>query len=158
MKALGQQSGQSCKSSYRVAQVDLLAGQPIELGWLAGFPSALAGCEISEGDQTLKMSVGDRTVHANGFGDIVDRPFGLVHMEVEQDSSTGPILKRADRAVDIAYLVLSHTPSLSVRVSAGPWARAGQGRPATPRATAPSCFFRRAEAGNESGQRDRQAS
>jgi hypothetical protein len=114
LKALGQQGGKSCKPSHRIAQVDLVAGEPIELGWLAGFPSALAGCEISEGDKTFEMSVSYRSVHSDGFGDTVHRPFGLVYIEVEQDPSAGLILKRADRAVELLYFVLSHIPELTV--------------------------------------------
>jgi len=46
--------------------------------------------------------MGDRSVHAGGFCSIVNCPFGLVHIKVEQDSPTSPILKRADRTVDLA--------------------------------------------------------
>ena len=45
--------------------------------------------------------------------DTVHSPFRLVHIEVEQDTSTCLILKRADRTVELAYLVLMHIPSLS---------------------------------------------
>ena len=62
------------------------------------------------------MSMRDGSVHAGGFGSIVNCPFGLVHIKVEQDPPTGPILKRADRTVDFAYLVLAHSASLSAHV------------------------------------------
>ena len=60
--------------------------------------------------------MGDCSVHAGGLGSIVNCPFGLVDIKVEQDPPTGPILKRADRTVDLAYLVLAHSPSLSAHL------------------------------------------
>ena len=60
----------------------------------------------------------DRSMHAGGFGSIVNCPFGLVHIKVEQYLPTGPILKRADRTVDLAYLVLAHSASLSAHAGA----------------------------------------
>jgi len=59
------------------------------------------------------MSMRDSSVYAGRFGRIVHRPLGLIYIEVEQDPPTGPILKRADRTVDLAYLVLTHSASLS---------------------------------------------
>jgi hypothetical protein len=101
------------ESTHRIAEIDLLASQSIKVGGLAGFSSALPDRQVSERDEALEMSMGDRSVHAGSFGSIVNCPFGLVHIKVEQYSPTSPILERADRTVDLAYFVLTHSPSLS---------------------------------------------
>ena len=116
LEALRQKAGQSGESTHRKAEIDLLAGQSIEVGGLAGFSPALPDDQISKRDKALEMSMRDRSVHAGGFGSIVNCPFGLVHIKVEHDPPTGPILKRADRTVDLAYLVLAHSASLSAHV------------------------------------------
>jgi hypothetical protein len=116
LEALRQKASQAGESTHRIAEIDLLASQSIKVGRLAGFSPALSDRQVSERDKTLKMSMRDRSVHAGGFGSIVNRPFALVHIKVEQDPPTGPILKRADRTVDLAYLVLAHSASLSARV------------------------------------------
>jgi len=113
LEALRQQGSQSGESTHRVAEIDLLASQPIKVGRLAGFSPALPDRQVSERDKALEMSMRDRSVHAGRFGSIVNRPLGLVHIKVEQDPPTGPILKRADRTVDLACLVLVHCASLS---------------------------------------------
>jgi hypothetical protein len=116
LEALRQKASQAGESTYRIAEIDLSAGQSVEVGRLAGFSPALPDRQVSERDKALEVSVCDRSVHAGGFGSIVNRPLGLVHMKVEQDPPTGLILKRADRAVDLAYLVLAHCASLSAEV------------------------------------------
>lgn len=116
LEALRQKAGQAGESTHRIAEVDLLAGQSIKVGRLAGFSPALPDRQVSERDKALEMSMRDRSVHAGGFGSIVNCPFGLVYIKVEQDPPTGPILKRADRTVDLACLVLAHSASLSAHV------------------------------------------
>jgi hypothetical protein len=116
LEALCQKAGQTGKPTHRKAEIDLLAGQSIKVGGLAGFSTALADHQVSERDKALQMAMRDRSVHAGGFGSIVNGPFGLVHIKVEQDPPTGPILKRADRTIDLAYLVLAHSASLSAHV------------------------------------------
>jgi hypothetical protein len=116
LEALRQKAGQAGEATHRKAEIDLLAGQPIKVGRLAGFSSALPDRQVSERDQALKMPMRDRAVHAGRFGSIINCPFGLVHVKVEQDPPTGPILKRTDRTVDLAYLVLAHSASLSAHV------------------------------------------
>jgi hypothetical protein len=118
LEALRQKASQAGESTHRIAEIDLLASQSIKVGRLAGFSPALSDRQVSERDKALKMPVRDRSVHAGGFGSIVNRPFALVHIKVEQDLPTGPILKRADRTVDLAYLVLAHSASLSAHVGA----------------------------------------
>jgi hypothetical protein len=115
-ETLRQKAGQAGKAPHRKAEIDLLASQSVKIGRLAGFSSALTDRQVSERDKTLEMSMRDSSVHPGGFGRVVDRPFGLMHIEVEQDAPTGSILKRADRAVDLACLVLAHVASLSAHV------------------------------------------
>ncbi len=102
LEALRQKASQAAETTHRIAEIDLLASQPIKVGRLAGFSSALPDRQISERDKALEMSMGDRSVHAGGFCSIVNGPFGLVHIKVEQDPPTSPILKRAERTVDLA--------------------------------------------------------
>jgi hypothetical protein len=116
LEALRQKASQAGEATHRKAEIDLLVSQSIKVGRLAGFSSALPNDQVSERDKALEMSMRDRSVHAGDFGSIVNCPFGLVHMKVEQDPPTGPILKRADRTVDLAYLVLAHSASLSAHV------------------------------------------
>jgi hypothetical protein len=116
LEALRQEAGQAGESTDRIAEIDLMAGQSIKVGRLAGFAPALTDRQESERDKSLEMSMRDRSVHAGGFGGIVNCPFGLVNIEVEQDPPPGSILKRADRTVDLAYLVLAHSASLSAHV------------------------------------------
>ena len=120
LEALRQKASQAGESTHRIAEIDLLASQSIKVGRLAGFSPALPDHQVSERDKALEMSMRDRSVHAGGFGSIVNCPFGLVHIKVEQDPPTGPILKRADRTVDLAYLVLAHSASLSAHVGGEP--------------------------------------
>jgi len=101
-EALRQKASQAGESPHRIAEIDLLASQSIKVGRLAGFSPALPDGQVSERDEALEMSMRDRSVHAGGFSSIVYRPFALVRIKVEQDPPTGPILKRADRAVDLA--------------------------------------------------------
>ncbi len=112
LEALRQKASQAGESTHRIAEIDLLASQSIKVGRLAGFSPALPDRQVSERDKALEMSMRDRSVHAGGFGSIVNCPFGLVHIKVEQDPPSGPILKRADRTVDLDYLVLAHSASL----------------------------------------------
>jgi hypothetical protein len=116
LETLRQEAGQAFESTHRIAEINLSAGEPIEVGGLAGFSTSLPDRQVSERDKALEMSVRDSSVHPGGFGRIVNCPFGLVHIKVEQDPPTGPILKRADRAVEVAYLVLAHSASLSASV------------------------------------------
>ncbi len=116
LKALGQEAGQAGESTHRIAEFDPLASQSIEVGGLAGLSPALPDREVSERDKALEVSMRDRSVHAGGLGSIVNCPFRLMHIKVEQDPPTGPILKRADRTVDLAYFVLAHSASLSAHV------------------------------------------
>jgi hypothetical protein len=117
LEALCQKACQAGKSTHGIAEIDLLAGQSIQVGRLTGFSPALPDRQESKRNEALQMSMRNRSVHAGGFGGIVDRPFGLVYVKVEQDSPTGGILKRADRTVDLAYLVLVHAARLSADVS-----------------------------------------
>jgi hypothetical protein len=117
LEALRQKASQSGESTHRIAEIDLLASQSIEVGRLAGFSPALPDRQVSERDKALEMAMRDCSVHAGGLGSIVNCPFGLVHIKVEQDPPTGPILKRADRTVDLACLVRAHSASLSVHVA-----------------------------------------
>ena len=126
LEAFRQKAGQAGESTHRKAEIDLLAGQSIKIGGLAGFSSALPDRQVSERDKALQMSMRDRSVHAGGFGSVINRPFGLVHIEVEQDPPTGPILERADRTVDLAYFVLTHSASLSAQVG---WETGGPTHP-----------------------------
>ena len=119
LEALRQKASQARESTHWVAEIDLLASQPVEIGRLAGFSPTLPDRQISERDKALQMSVRDRSMHTGGFGSIVNGPFGLVRIEIEQDPPTGRILKRADRTVDLAYLVLAHSGSLSAHVGGG---------------------------------------
>lgn len=118
LKALRQKASQTGESTHRIAELDLLASQSIKVGRLAGSSPALPNGQVSERDKTLEMSMRDSSVDAGCFGSIVNCPFGLMHIKVEQDPPTGPILKRADRTVDLAYLVLAHSASLSAHVGA----------------------------------------
>src|SRR6202158_5077873 len=72
------------------------------------------------------MCMRDSSVHAGGFRSVVNRPFGLVQKEVDQDPAPGPIRKRADRTVDLARLVLAHSASLSVHVGGVAWPPAAE--------------------------------
>lgn len=116
LEALRQQTSQTGESTQRKAEIDLLASQSIQVGRLAGFAPALPDDQVSESDKPLEMPVGDCSVHAGRLGSIVNCPFGLVYIKVEQDPPTGPILKRANRTVDLAYLVLAHSLSLSAHL------------------------------------------
>lgn len=116
LEALRQKACQAGESTHRIAEIDRLAGQSIKVGRLAGLSPALPDRQVSERDKALEMCMSDRSVHAGGFGSIVNCPFGLVHIEVEQDPPTGPIPKRADRTFDFAYLVLAHSASLSAHI------------------------------------------
>jgi hypothetical protein len=116
LEALRQKAGQAGEATHGIAEINLSAGESIEVGRLAGFASPLPDRQVPKRDKALEMGMGDRAVYAGGFGRIVNRPFGLVYIKVEKDSSTGPILKRADRAVDLAFLVLAHAASLSAEV------------------------------------------
>jgi hypothetical protein len=116
LEALRQKASEAGESTHRIAEIDLLASQSIKVGRLAGFSPALPDGQVSERDKALEMSMRDSSVHAGGFSSIVNCPFGLLHIKVEQDPPTGPILKRADRTVDLAYLVLAHSASLSAHV------------------------------------------
>jgi len=116
LEALRQKTSQAGESTHRIAEIDLLASQSIKVGRLAGFSPALPDRQVAERDKALEMSMRDRSVHAGGFGSIVNGPFGLLHIEVEQDPPTGPILERADRTVDLADVVLAHSASLSAHV------------------------------------------
>jgi hypothetical protein len=116
LEALRQKASQAGEATHRKAEIDLLASQSIKVGRLAGFSPALPDDQVSERDKPLEMSMGDRSVHAGSFGSIDNCPFGLVHIKVEQDPPTGPILKCADRTVDLVYLVLAHSASLSAHV------------------------------------------
>ena len=116
LEALRQKTSQAGEATHRKAEIDLLAGKSIKVGRLAGFSPALPDDQVTERDKALEMSMRDCSVHAGGFGCIVNSPFGLLHIKVEQDPPTGPILKRADRTVDLAYLVLAHSASLSAHV------------------------------------------
>ena len=102
LEALRQKASQAGETTHRIAEIDRLASQPIKVGRLAGFSPALPDRQVTQRDKALEMSMRDRSVHAGGFGSIVNGPFGLVHIKVEQDPPTGPILKRADRTVDLA--------------------------------------------------------
>jgi hypothetical protein len=116
LEAFCQKAGQAGESTHGIAEIDLLASQSIKVGRLPGSSPALPDRQVSERDKALEMSMRDRSVHAGGFGSIVNCPFGLVHVEVEQDPPTGPILKRADRTVDLTYFVLAHSASLSAHL------------------------------------------
>jgi len=100
------------KSAHRIAEVELLASQSIEVCRLAGFSPALPDSQVAERDQVFQMPVRDRPVHACGFGSIVNCPLGLAHIKLKQDPATGPILKRADGTVDFAKVVLAHSGQL----------------------------------------------
>ena len=117
LEAFRQKSRQTSKATHWKAEIDLLASQSIKVGRLARFSPALPDDQVSERDKALEMSVGYCSVHAGGLGSIVNCPFGLVHIKVEQNPPTGLILKRADRAFDVAYLVVGHSPSLSAHVA-----------------------------------------
>jgi hypothetical protein len=116
LEVLRQKAGQPLESTHRKAEIDLSTSQSIKVGRLAGFSTALPDDQISERDKPLEMSMRDSSVHAGGLCSIVNCPLGLVHMKVKQDPPTGPILKRADRAVDLADLALVHSASLSAKV------------------------------------------
>jgi hypothetical protein len=116
LEALRQKNRKAPEATHRKGEVDLLAGQSIKVGRLAGFSPALPDDQVSERDEALEMSMRDRSVNAGGLGSIVNGPFGLVYIKVEQDPPTGPILKRADRTVDLACIVLAHPASLSAHV------------------------------------------
>jgi hypothetical protein len=116
LEALRQKNCKAAEAPHRKAEIDLLAGQSIKVGGLAGFSPALPDHQVSQGDKALEMRMRDRSVHAGRLGGVVDRPLGLVRIKVEQDSPTGPILKRADRTVDLACLGLAHSASLSAHV------------------------------------------
>jgi hypothetical protein len=112
LEALRQKAGQAGEATHRKAEIDLVTSQPIKVGRLAGFSSALPDRQVSERDKTLEMCMRDRSVNTGSTGSIVNSPFGLVHVKVEQYPSTSPILKRADRTVDLAYFVLAHSDQL----------------------------------------------
>jgi hypothetical protein len=116
LEALRQKNRKAAEATHRKAEIDLLAGQSIEVGGLAGFSPALPDHQVSQGDKALEMSVRDRSMHPRRLGGVVNRPLGLVHVKVEQDPPPGPILKRADRTVDLACLVPAHSASLSAHV------------------------------------------
>jgi hypothetical protein len=116
LEALRQQAREASKSTHGIAEIDLLAGQSIKVGRLTGFSPALPDRQESKRNEALQMSMRNGSVHAGGFGRIIDRPFGLVYVKVEQDLPAGGILKRADRTVDLAYLVLVHAARLPARV------------------------------------------
>jgi hypothetical protein len=116
LEALRQKASQAGEATNRDAEIDLLASQSIKVGRLAGFSPALPDDQVSERDKALEMSMGDCSVNAGRLGSIVNCPFGLVHIKVEQDPPTSPILKRADRTVDLAFLVLAHCASLSAHI------------------------------------------
>ena len=101
-EALRQKAGEARESTHRIAEVDLLASKSIEVGGLSGFSAALPDRQISKRDKALEMSVRDSSVHPSRFGSIVDRPFGLAHIKLEQDPASGSVLDRADRAVELA--------------------------------------------------------
>jgi hypothetical protein len=117
LQALRQKPGQAGEPTHWKAEIDLLVRQPIKVGRLSGFSPALPDRQVSERDKALEMSMCDRSVHTGGLGCIVNCPFGLVRIEIEQDPPTGPILKRTDRTVDLACLVLAHFASLSAHVA-----------------------------------------
>jgi hypothetical protein len=112
MQALGQETSKSCKPADRIAQLNLLTGEPIEFGRLATLPPALPDRKITEGDQPLEVPVHDGPVHPNRFGDVIHGPLRLVYEEIEQDPSAGRILQGANGPVDVGQLILSHPGSL----------------------------------------------
>jgi len=116
LETLCQEACQAGKSTHGIAEIDLLAGQSIKVGRLTGFSPALPDRQESKRNEALQMSMRNRSVHAGRFGGIIDRPFGLVYVKVEQDLPTGGILKRADRTIDRAYIVLVHAARLPARV------------------------------------------
>jgi hypothetical protein len=116
LEALRQKAGQARESTHGICEIDLLASQSIEVGRLAGFSSALPDRQVSERDKALEMSMRDGSVDAGGLCSIVNGPFALMHIKVEQDPPTSRILKGADRTVDLAYVVLTHPASLSAHV------------------------------------------
>ena len=116
LETLRQKAGQAGEATNREAEINLLVSQSIEIGGFAGFSAALPDRQVSERDKALEVSMRDGAVYSGGFGSIVNCPFGLVHIKVEQDPSTGPILKCSDRALDLAFLVLDHLASLSANV------------------------------------------
>jgi hypothetical protein len=118
LEPLRQKASQAGEATHRKAEIDLLASQSIKVGRLAGFSPALPNDQVSQRDTPLEMSMSDCSVYTGGLRSIVNCPFGLVYMKVEQDSAAGPILKCADRAVDLAYLVPAHSASLSAQVGA----------------------------------------
>jgi hypothetical protein len=116
LETFRQKACQAGEPTHRITEIELFASQPIKVGGLAGFSPALPDRQVSERDKALEMSMGDRSVHAGGFGNNVNCPFALVDIKVEQDPPTSRILKRADRTVDLVYLVLAHSASLSAHV------------------------------------------
>ena len=116
LEAFRQKAGQAGEAPHRKAEIDLLVSQSIKVGGLARLSPALPDDQVSERDEPLEMSMGDCSVYAGGLGSIVNRPFGLVHIKVEQDPPAGPILKRTDRTVDFTYILLAHSASLSAHV------------------------------------------
>ncbi len=83
LEALRQEASQAGESTHRIAEIDLWASQSIKVGRLAGFSPALPDRQVSERHKALEMSMRDRSVHAGGFGSIVNCPFGLLHIKVE---------------------------------------------------------------------------
>lgn len=116
LETLRQKASQASESTHGIAEIDLFAGHSINIGRLAGSSPTLPDRQVSERNKALQMAVSNRSVHANGFGGIVNGPFALLHIKVEQDPATSWILKRADRTVDVAYIVLAHPASLSAHV------------------------------------------
>ncbi len=111
-KALGEKRGESCEPSNRVAQIDLLIREAIELGWFSLLASALTGHEVPQRHEALKMAVRDRSVHSDRFRDIVDGPLTVMRVEVEEDPSSGRVLKGADDLVQLCQMILPHAGTL----------------------------------------------
>jgi hypothetical protein len=65
----------------------------------------------------------DGSVDAHGLGDLGRRPFGLVHVEVQEDPTSRRILQRGDGSVDLGEWFITHAGSLSAG-NAGGGARA----------------------------------
>lgn len=113
LEALRQEACQAGEAPCGEGEVDLPARQSVKVGRLAELSPTPPDGEIPECDKPCEVSVGDSAVHTGGPGHVVNGPLGLVHVEVQQDPTTGPILERADRAIDLAYPLLTHPASLS---------------------------------------------
>ena len=118
LQRFSQKTRQSGEPPGRITEVNLLAGEAIELRWLPELSSALARHQVAERHQPLEVVVSDGSVDSDGLGDIVDGPLGCMHIKIQENSAAGRILECADGSIDLSEIIVCHLRSVPGRKQA----------------------------------------